>query len=168
MSGLRVRPLCESDAEVIASAFAGIGWDKLASRYRRYVREQERGERTGLAAFVRGEFAGYLTVSWRPAYRPFRLEGVPEIQDLNVLPRFRKRGVATRLMDDAEALIAARSSVAGVGVGLTADYGAAQRMYAKRGYVPDGNGLVASLEQVRYGQRLVADDDLVLYLTKPL
>ena len=35
---------------------------------------------------------------------------------------------------------AQRSDHAGIGFGLYADYGAAQRLYIKRGYIPDGRG----------------------------
>ena len=90
-----------------------------------------------LLALLSGEVAGYLTVDWQPAYPPFRQEGIPEIQDFNVLPPLRRRGIGGRLMDEAERRIAERASVAGIGVGMFGDYGAAQRMYVKRGYVPD-------------------------------
>jgi GNAT superfamily N-acetyltransferase len=165
---LRLRPLRERDAEVISAAFSEIGWNKPASQYLRYLDEQKRGERDVLVAFDGNEFAGYVTVMWKPEYPPFRSEGVPEIRDLNVLPRFRRRGIATRLMDGAEGLAAKRSPIVGIGVGMTADYGAAQRMYVLRGYVPDGNGLVSSGELVRRERAVIANDDLVLYFTKRL
>ncbi len=136
---MKIRELRARDAEVISAAFSGIGWDKPASQYRRYFSEQERGERDVLVAFVEGGLAGYVTVMWNPEYPPFRSEGVPEIQDLNVLPKFRRKGIATRLMDEAERMAAERSSiVVGVGVDMTADYGVAQRVYVERGYAPDG------------------------------
>ncbi len=43
------------------------------------------------------------------------------------------------LMDAAEARAAERSAIVGLGVGLYADYGSAQRMYARRGYLPTTN-----------------------------
>ncbi len=162
----RIRPLGKRDVEDISAAFAKIGWNKPASRFRRYLSEQGRGEREIIVAFSDDEFAGYVTILWRSEYPPFRSEGVPEIKDLNVLPKFRRNGVATRIMDEAESLVAKRSSAVGVGVGMTADYGAAQRMYVLRGYVPDGNGLMSCEEPVRYGHKVIADDDLVLYFTK--
>lgn len=165
---LRIRALETRDVEEIAATFAGIGWDKPASQYHRYFSEQKRGEREILVAFVDDGFAGYLTIMWSSEYPPFRSEGVPEIKDLNVLPKFRRKGIATRLMDEAEGLAAKRSSIVGVGVGMTADYGAAQRMYVQRGYVPDGNGVFSSGEPVRYGHPVIADDDLTLYFTKSL
>jgi len=51
---------------------------------------------------------------------------------------------------------------------MTADYGAAQRLYVKRGYLPDGRGLVAHGCHVTWGETVVVDDDLALYLTKML
>ena len=119
-------------------------------------------------ALAGGEFAGYLTVDWSPVYPPFRLGGIPEITDFNVLPPFRRRGIGTRLMDEAERRIAERSPVVRIGFGLTPDYGAAQRMYVMRGYVPDGMGMRKNDRYVKPGDRLTADDDLVLFLTKRL
>ncbi len=68
---------------------------------------------------------------------------IPEIQDLNVLPPFRRKGIATMLLDRAEAEVACRSDVVGIGVGLHPGYNDAQRLYVKRGYIPDGLGRVA-------------------------
>jgi hypothetical protein len=69
-------------------------------------------------------------------------------------------------MDAAEEVIAARSPAAGIGVGLYADYGAAQRLYVKRGYIPDGRGASWRDRPVLGGETVVADDDLALYFTK--
>jgi hypothetical protein len=49
---------------------------------------------------------------------------------------------------------------------MTADYGAAQRLYVSRGYTPDGRGLVWRNEAVKYGQQVTVDDDLVLHFVK--
>ena len=66
----------------------------------------------------------------------------------------------------AEARIAELSSVAGIGVGMSADYGPGQRLYALRGYVPDGHGLMSHLKPVEHGAQVPVDHDLTLYLTK--
>ena len=72
-------------------------------------------------------------------------------------------------MDEAEQTVAQRDHhLVGVGVGLYADYGAAQRMYTRRGYILDGRGLVSHGRFVKYGEAVVLDDDLVLYFTKAL
>jgi len=49
---------------------------------------------------------------------------------------------------------------------MTADYGAAQRMYVLRGYIPDGRGIVSHNRFPAYGESVPVDDDLVLHFTK--
>lgn len=161
-----LRALRAEDAEVIAAAFAAQGWHKPATQHLAYLREQEAGERDVIVAEVAGEFAGYVTIVWESDYLPFRADGIPEIVDLNVLLRYRRLGVASALLDKAEQRIAKRSPVAGIGVGMTADYGAAQMLYVRRGYRPDGRGVAVRGVAARYGDRVTVDDDLTLYLTK--
>lgn len=165
---IKIRRLGPDDPAVIEDAFREQGWHKPAELYERYLYEQETGLRVTLVAEADGEFAGYGNVIWQPDYPPFREQNIPEISDLNVLIRFRKQGIASRLMDRAEQEIAERSMSAGIGVGLFADYGQAQMMYVKRGYVPDGRGLYVGDRQLQYGDNVTVDDDLVLYLTKEL
>jgi GNAT superfamily N-acetyltransferase len=163
---LQIRALERRDAEPMAAAFGAIGWKKPLSQYLGYLSEQDEGRRDVLVAFVGGVFAGYVTIDWESQYEPFRTRNVPEISDLNVLPTFRRRGIATQLLDQAETRIAERAEVAGIGVGMTADYGPAQRLYALRGYIPDGLGLASHDRIVQYGDQVVVDDDLVLWFTK--
>lgn len=154
------------DIPSIATAFQSLDWNKPASQYERYLEEQEQGHRTVVVAFKEGVFVGYLTILWMADYPPFRAENIPEIRDFNVLPDARREGIGTHLMDEAEKMIAMRSSKAGLGVGLTADYGAAQRLYVKRGYIPDGAGLMSNDRAVEHGQQVHADDDLTLQFVK--
>ena len=168
MSELSIGPLRASDPEPISAAFAGIGWSKPAEQYLRYLAEQERGVRNVLVGRLGEHFVGYLTIRWSPDYPPFAREQIPEIQDLNVLPPHRRRGIATTLLDHAEELVSARSPVVGIGVGMDPDYGPAQRLYVRRGYVPDGRGLWYRDRPVRYGDDARIDDDLVLHLVKRL
>lgn len=168
MKHLTIRTLEERDIEPIVAAFHDLGWDKPRSQYEIYLSEQRVGARTVLVAFAGRDFAGYVTINWRPGYPLFRADGVPEIQDFNVLPRFRWRGIGTRLMDEAERKVSESSSVVGIGVGVSPDYGAAQRLYVLRGYVPDGKGLMRHGHPVRRGDRIPVDDALVLYSTKSL
>jgi GNAT superfamily N-acetyltransferase len=117
---------------------------------------------------VEGKFAGYVTIFWTSSYESFREKNIPEIMDFNVLPEFRRQGIGTQLMDEVEREIAKISPIAGIGVGMTPDYGAAQRLYVLRGYVPDGLGLYYRDHHVNYGEEVVIDDDLTLCLTKKL
>ena len=164
----KIRRLKSKDIPEIANAFQQIGWNKPASQYERYLAQQQVGVRVVYVAFVDGEFAGYLTICWESSYQPFFVKSIPEIVDFNVLPKFRRRGIGTLLMDRAERAIAEVSSMAGIGVGMTSDYGPAQRLYVMRGYIPDGLGLHWRDHHVRYHEDIVVDDELALYLTKEL
>ncbi|HEX2346881.1 MAG TPA: GNAT family N-acetyltransferase [Ktedonobacterales bacterium] len=166
LSTLSIHLLKVEDIPTIAAAFAALGWDKPAEQYKGYLEEQQRGERVALVAWQADEFVGYVTIVWVSSYAPFREATIPEINDFNVLPHARRQGIGSRLMDEAERRIAERSPVVGIGVGLYADYGAAQRMYAKRGYIPDGRGITAHERRVTPGDSVVVDDDLVLWFTK--
>lgn len=163
-----IRRLKSSDIPEIARAFRELGWNKPASQYERYLSQQEVGVRNVYVAFVEGQFAGYLTICWESSYEPFFVRSIPEIVDFNVIPEFRRMGIGTRLMDKAEREIAKVCPVAGIAVGMTSDYGAAQRLYILRGYVPDGCGLHWKDHHVRYREEIRVDDDLALYLTKEL
>ena len=77
-----------------------------------------------------------MTLQWVPDYRPFAERQIPEISDLNVLPSHRRQGIGNALLDRAESAASARSEVVGIGVGLYSAYGAAQRIYVRRGFLP--------------------------------
>jgi GNAT superfamily N-acetyltransferase len=167
-SGLGIHLLTAGDIPAIAAAVVALGGNKPATQYEGYLAEQRRGEREALVAWQGKAFVGYVTIVWTSKYAPFRDAGIPEIVDFNVLPQVRRQGIGSLLLDEAERRIAGRSQVAGIGVGLDADYGSAQRLYVKRGYVPDGRGIVAHGHRVTWGETVVVDDDLVLYFTKTL
>jgi GNAT superfamily N-acetyltransferase len=165
---LVTRSMRAGDPAVMAASFAQLGGGKTVGLFERYLAEQSTGGRPVFVAEIDGGLAGYVTVLWRSAYQPFAAAGIPEVSDLNVLPAFRRRGIATALMDEAERLIAQRSDVAGLGVGLYADYGPAQRMYVQRGYVPDGRGIMYDVWPVTPGASIPIDDDAVLMMTRRL
>lgn len=55
-----------------------------------------------------------------------------------------------------------------LGVGLHSGYGAAQRMYVLRGYVPDGSGVWYESRVWDQYAPCVNDDELNLFLSKKL
>lgn len=167
-SDISIHTLQPRDCLTISQAFAAQGWNKPVSQYERYLEHQNAQTRKVLVAETKGEFAGYLVIQWNSDYLPFKAKGIPEIIDLNVLQKFQRNKVATVLMDEAERQIKQVSPVAGIGFGLTKDYGPAQIMYIKRGYLPNGRGIVKASKSLEYGQRVTIDDDLVMYLTKLL
>ena len=123
-------------------------------------------------AHVNNQFAGYVTLKWQSGYESFARNNIPEIMDLNVLPPFRKCGVASMLLDIAEKIAASKSDVVGIGVGLyggsDGGYGAAQKLYVRRGYIPDGEGITYNYQHAIPGNSYSLDDDLVLMCTKKL
>jgi hypothetical protein len=51
---------------------------------------------------------------------------------------------------------------------LTADFGAAQIMYIRRGYIFDGRGLSWNGQYCQYGDQVTVDYGLIMFLTKHL
>jgi GNAT superfamily N-acetyltransferase len=165
---MQIRPLSQHDPPVIAAAFASLGSVKPEAQYQLYLEQEGAGSRACLVATIDGKLAGYVTINWRPTYPGFAELEIPEIQDLNVLPTFRRRGIASRLLDVVESQAARRYCAVGIGVGLHAGYNAAQRLYVLRGYVPDGRGVTYRDQYVGQYVQVMLDDDLVLHLTKQL
>ena len=165
-SEIEIRQLQLADCKKISTAFTAQHWNKPISQYQEYYDEQQKGERVVFTAWLAGEFVGYVTVRFDSYYPYFHTNDIPEIMDLNVLQKFQHQGIATLLLDVAEALVFKTYSRVGISVGLTANYGVAQRMYVKRGYVPDGNGISCNEQTVPYLSQVFADDDLVLSMIK--
>ena len=166
--GLQIRALVAEDCPIMSQAFEAQGWNKPVSQYEGYLQLQQEGIRDIILAEWEEEFAGYLTIQWKSDYAWFRKRGIPEVVDLNVLKKFQRRGIAQAMMDEAEKRIKAVSKVAGIGFGMLPDYGAAQQMYVRRGYVPNGEGLHYDGRKLGYGDEVRVDDGLVLYLVKTL
>jgi ribosomal protein S18 acetylase RimI-like enzyme len=158
--------LTPKDIADLAAAFLPTVWKTQAAYFQQFIGLQERVERAFLVARYDGKIAGFVTIRWQSGYSLFAEQCIPEINDLRVLEEYRRRGVGTALMDEAEMRIFKRSPMAGLGVGLYADYGNAQSMYARRGYVPDRRGLIYNNKPVPPGDHVLVDDNLVLYLTK--
>jgi len=112
---------------------------------------------------------GIVCLLWESAYPGFRDQGIPLVHQLCVAESHRRQGLATRLMDAAEALARDRGvSTLGITVGLFSAYGPAQRLYAQHGYVPDGRGACQGQRPLAHGTRVTMDDDLIMWLTKDL
>ena len=167
-SKISLRPISEKDCYKIEKAFQLQGWDKPASQYQKYFQLQSEGKRDVIIADWEDEFAGYLTINWNPGYSFFKKNKIPEIVDFNVLKKFQRKGIGTILMDEAESRVKKVSPIIGLGYGILPDYGAAQILYAKRGYIPDGNGLINNGSSVNYGDQVIIDDGLIIYMTKKL
>ena len=163
-----VRLMRRDDPGPLAAAFAEAGWSKPRALFERYLDEQQSGRRLAFVAEADSRLAGYVTLVRRSAYAHFQELGVPEIVDLNVLPMFQRRGIGTRLLDRAEEKASEMACQVGIAVGLHPGYNAAQRLYALRGYVPDGRGVTYKNRYLSEGDNVPLDDNLKLHLIKVL
>jgi GNAT superfamily N-acetyltransferase len=164
-----IRKADTADLPVLERIAAEMGAAHEDGYFARCLQEQAVQRRTVYIALQDGVALGYVQLNWQPIYAPFRRLGIPEIQDLNVIPAQRQRGAGGLLVDHCEN--AARLTGAtdiGISVGLYPRYGAAQRLYVKKGYVPDGGGITYDDVAVRAGDRCTVDDNLTLKLVKSL
>lgn len=130
---------------------------------------QEAGKRLLLMAVYDGQDAGYGILNWSPKYGLYKKLNIPEIQDLNVTPDFRRRGIASVFIAHCESLAKQKGyTQMGIAFGLNSFYGAAQRLYIKLGYIPDGEGATYDRKHVAFGDFKPLDDDLCLMLVKDL
>ncbi len=167
-SEILIRNMRDKDISIIVEEEIAQGWHASSEKYEQRLLDQQAERAVSLVAEKHGSPAGYINVYWDPQTGAYAKKGIPEIVDFGVLEKYRNQGIGTRLMDTAERIASTRCSRVWLGVGLHSGYGSAQRMYVKRGYIPDGSG-------VWYGDEICTpygecrnDDDLVLYLSKAL
>lgn len=163
-----IRDLEEKDAQAITDGEIAQGWNAAVEKYETRLQDQREGRAIALAAEYCGDIAGYVNVYPNSVWGAFANMGLPEIVDFGVLVKFRGRGIGSRLMDVAEEIAAHYADVVYLGVGLHSGYGSAQRMYIKRGYIPDGKGVWYGSGVCPQYAECCNDDDLVLYLSKCL
>ena len=165
--GVTIRSLARRDLAGLAASFGPPPFNKPADKWPRLLSGHEGGERHTLVALLGEAVAGYASLLPRSRHGPFRAAGVPEIEDLNVGPAWRRRGIATRLIAALEAHARGEGhATVGIGVGLDGAYGPAQRLYVRLGYMPDGHGLSSGHAPVARGETVRVDDKLNLWFTK--
>ena len=162
-----IRKMQESDIQDLSRGFISQGWPGREEILARYFLEQESGEREVLVAEVEGALAGYITILSCAKQGPFA-EIYPELSDFNVFEPFQNQGIGNLLLEEAEKRVRLISDKVTLGVGLHSGYGPAQRLYIKRGYIPDGTGVWYQNHQP--AMNAVCEDigELVLYLSKNL
>ncbi|MBR5110465.1 MAG: GNAT family N-acetyltransferase [Clostridia bacterium] len=166
---LLIRSMEPKDAQVFTDGERTQGWNADIAKYQMRLADQAAGKAVSLVAVFQGQQAGYVNVYPDSAWGSFGGKGLPEIVDFGVLEKYRRRGIGSKLMDVAEQVASAYADTVYLGVGLHNGYGSAQRMYVKRGYIPDGSGVwYRDKPCTPYDTIYTNDDDLVLYLSKQL
>ena len=159
-----IRQASESDIPALYDLYAQIG-----QKDEGYFEALFEKDCVILMAFKNKIAVAFGILNFEPKYALYKKLEIPEIQDLNVMPDAREQGVATALVAAFENLACDQGLESiGISVGLTKDYGPAQRLYCKLGYIPDGGGVTYDREGVTVGQVYPADDDLCLMMVKDL
>lgn len=168
-SFLQVRTADASDL-VLLDGLARAHDYREPDYFTRCLNERDAGRRRIFVAETPDkQGAGYVMLNRLSRYQPFRSLKVPEIQDLFVRPEYRRQGTGRALIDACEqAARHEQNTMIGLAVGLHAAYGAAQRLYVRMGYLPDGFGIVHDCEPVKPGEYRPVDDHLCLMMVKDL
>lgn len=158
-----------NDENVYWRALGVLGLDYDREHYEKCFQHFKDGRREIILAKVERVVIGFCVLNWVPKYVPFRNQNLPEIQDLNVDIHFRRRGIGRQMITFCEGLALERGyREMGIGVGMDASFGSAQRLYVKMGYIPDGLGVNYDRKQIAAGEFRPIDENLCLMMTKIL
>jgi GNAT superfamily N-acetyltransferase len=164
--GMQIRAMESDDVSAIFHAIEHQDISKRLEYIARCWEENITGQRITLVAFYDGQFAGWLHLLSQSNYPYFQQKNIPEINNFDVVPAYRRKGIGNALMEAIEQIAFEKYGIVGIGVGLYPSYGSAQRIYARRGYIPDGRGITYENVIVKPGSMVRVDDELVLYMTK--
>lgn len=165
---ITIRSMKEKDADIIFSEETAQGWHPDIELFKYYYKEQNNESRYVFVGEYEGNVAGYTTLLPDAKDGPFMNKGIPEVVDFNVLAKYRRKGIGNKILDVVENVASGLSDTICLGVGLHSGYGSAQRIYIKRGYLFDGSGVWYKGRQLEEYADCCNDDDLVLFLSKPL
>lgn len=165
---LIIRSMKSEDAQVFYDTYLSYDWHPDIETYNNYYKEQEEGQRKVFIAEYEGNVVGLCTLVLNPTEGPWAGMGYPEIVDLGVFFHIHNKGIGTKLLDVAEQEAARLADTVYLAVGVHSGYGTAQRMYVKRGYLPDGSGVWYQGKQLEQYAPCVNDDDLLLFMSKTL
>lgn len=164
-----IRDMTESDPEIITHEEHLQGWThQKIEKYTQRLTDVAAGKCIALVAEYNGNVAGYFNVYFNTMCSSLGGKGFPELIDLGVFMKYRNHGIGNVLMQVAEDIARKYADTVVIGVGLHRDYGAAQRMYVKRGYIPDGSGLWWREKPLAPYAEMKNDDEATLYLYKKL
>ena len=165
---IKVRSMVPEDAKILYDTYLSYGWHPEIETYESYYREQEEGVRLVFIAEYDGDVKGQCTLVLHPSEGPWGGKGIPEIVDLTVFFDIHGKGIGTKLLDVAESEASKISDTVFLAVGVHSGYGPAQRIYVKRGYIPDGSGVWYKGKVLDQYAPCVNDDDLLLFMSKSL
>lgn len=163
-----IRTMRASDIKTICDEELQQGWHPNPKQYEMRLNDMLQGKSIAYIAEIDGQIAGYNNLYFKQYIGPYVSANVPEIVDLGVFERFQRLGIGTALMSAAEEKAKEYCDSVCLGVGMHSGYGAAQRLYVKRGYIPDGTGVWFRGKVCEQYAPCMNDDELILYMKKLL
>ncbi len=166
---IHIRPMCIADIDTITKGrlFPWSTIQETESRWKKYYQEQQVNERTVGIIEKDQQILGYGSLFLKSEYPHF--SHIPEINDLWIFEEHRGKGLGSQLIAWLENIAKEKGyKEVGIGVGLYADYGSAQKLYFKLGYSPDGKGITYKYQPTIPGVSYPLDDELILWLKKSL
>ena len=167
MQKIEVRQMTREDIPAICKA-DNDETESFVNYLNRQLDFQDNNECSALVALCDNRVAGYVFLFYRCKWGAMKNQGLPGICDLVVFEPYRRKGIATKLMDCAESLARRVNTKIYLDVCLNPEYGPAQRFYALRGYVPDGAGAYYEERVLAKDEVCKNDDELTLCLVKEL
>ena len=168
-TAISIHKALASDSKRLWEVAEAIGLNHDPNYFEYNLEQQDAGKREVLIVQWENQDVGYCILNWDPKYALFRKLEIPEIQDLNVSKDMRRRGIATALIHYCETLAGERQhKQMGISAGLDSSFGAAQRLYIKLGYIPDGHGVTYDRQPVTPGEIRPVDENLCLMMVKDL
>ncbi|MDB6081601.1 MAG: acetyltransferase, family [Chlamydiia bacterium] len=166
-----IRTLEKKDINLLISKFC-FPWSTIQAttdKWNQYFQQQQKQVRTVYVLEKEKEIIGYASLLYSPAYPHFKNAAIPEINDVWIIEEWRHQGLGKMFILRIEdfARLAGYQKI-GIGVGLYADYGTAQKLYFRLGYIPDGYGITYNNQPVSPGETYPVDDELILWMTKTL
>ena len=163
-----IRSMKQQDLRRLSDNFSEQGWTKPKEVLEKYLEGQNRGFLFMFVAQYRHDVAGYAVLYPDTDVGPFAFKKIPVIRDFIVFQKYQRKGIGNKILDAAEKKAAELGDKVQLGVGLHAGYGSAQRIYVKRGYIPDGSGVWYNNLPLAQDAACKNDDELVLFLSKNL
>ena len=165
---ISIRTMCEKDIETILYNYTEQGLSKPREVLEKYIDGQRKKLLYIFVAVYNNDVAGYTVLYTDTSVGPFAHQKIPVISDFVVFVKYQRKGIGNLILDEAEKKASKLSDRVQLAVGLHSGYGSAQRIYIKRGYIPDGTGVWYNNTQLEQYADCKNDDDLVLFLVKDL
>lgn len=166
-----IRTMEKEDIQTLINNFT-FPWSSIQAttdKWTGYYHEHQKRVRTVYLVEKGREIIGYASLLRISEYPHFKRANIPEIHDVWIAQDWRNKGFGKMLIQYLEHSARVEGYLQiGIGVGLYADYGPAQQLYSRLGYIADGYGVTYNYQPTAPGESYPLDDELILWMTKNL